>query len=134
MEDGGTYFIRHIGNDIDARRLVALMHRIDDLRRYKLEDDGVKRLIPSEQETGNDQHHRIAGKNVVPGRRIEADRKIDGDEVGAAGTCVVAQRDADGKAVDDTAEYRHQQQIAGDFRPGQNSRKQGCQCIEQDRE
>ena len=65
-EDSAADLIRMVGYDMQTGDLESLVQYVDDLGRYKLEDDGVQCLIPAEHQSCQKQYERIAVKNDIP--------------------------------------------------------------------
>ena len=104
--------------------LVSLMEHLDYLSGGKLEDDGVKCSVPSEQEAGHCQDHGISTENVVPDITSAFFGKINGDKIGSSGAGVTNQAEADTETVDQSAKDADKQGIVGDRLAWNDIRKQ----------
>ena len=124
FEDFFVNLVWFFGDDEQGMFLVSLVKHLDDLSGGKLEDDGVKGSVPSEQESCHCQDHSVSAENVVPDITSAFFGKINGNKVSSSGTGVTDQAEADAEAVDQSAEDTDKQCIVGDRLAWDDIRKQ----------
>lgn len=106
--------IRQLRHDEHGDLVVFLVQQVDHLCRCELEYDGVECLVPAEHQARQDQHCRIAHQDEIPDVPVFLFQKIYGDKIRSAGGRSPDQAEADGCAVDQSAEHANQQDILGD--------------------
>ena len=144
VEDGGTVvafvvdgpadLLGAVRHDEKGHLLVIPVHRVEDLRRGKLEDNGVERLIPSEEIAAYEKQHRVEAKDQVPGLHAARLGQIDRDKIRAAAGRVRAKAEADRKSVYDAAEDTDQQDILGQGIGGDQIRQKAGEQDHEERE
>lgn len=105
---------RKIRDDEKRHLVVCLIKQSYRFSRGELEDDRVKRFVPAEKQTGNDEHCSIPHQYVIPDIFVSFFKKIYGDEIRASGRSASDQTETDSSSVDQSAEYADQQDILSD--------------------
>ena len=107
-------FFREICDNEKRYLVVCLIEQAYRLGRGELEDDRIKRFVPAEKKTGNDEHRSIPYQYVIPDIFISFFEKVYSYEIRAAGRSAADQTEADSSSVDQPSEYADQQDILSD--------------------
>lgn len=105
---------RKIRDDEKRYLVVSLIEQSYRLGRGELENDRVKRFVPAEKKTGNDEHRSIPYQYVIPDIFISFFEKVYSYEIRAAGRSASDKTETDGGSVDQPAEHADQQDILSD--------------------
>ena len=76
-----------------------------------LKNNGIQRLVPSEQCSGDPKDHHISGENIIPGVNAVFLRQENCDKIRTSAGGIGKQAQTDGKCIDQSSEDRDQQNI-----------------------
>ena len=116
--------IRLLRDNEQRMLLISLMQHLNHLSRSKLEDNRVKRSVPSKEQTCHCQDHCISTQNIIPDIPAIFLGKINRNKVRSTCTGITDQTETDTEAIDQTAKDTDQQCIISDRLTGNNIRKQ----------
>ena len=109
--------LRPFRHDDQCLLLVALVQHMEYLRGGILKNNGIQRLVPAKQCSGDSKDHHISRKNIIPGINAVLFRQEDRDKIRTAAGGIGEQTQADGQCIDQSTEDSNQQNILR-YRPG----------------
>lgn len=104
VDVGGHDLVCQARRDLQRHAVVAMVEAVDGLGRDELEDDGVRRVVPSEHLPEDDQDEAIEGEDRPPDGLACVIGDPQGDEVGSARRSAGLEGDGNGQARDHAAE------------------------------
>ena len=116
--------IRLLRDNEQRMLLISLMQHLNHLSRSKLEDNRVKRSVPSKEQTCHCQDHCISTQNIIPDIPAIFLGKINRNKIRSTCTGITDQTETDTEAIDQTAKDTDQQCIISDRLTGNNICKQ----------
>ena len=111
-------------DDKESILSIPLIHRINDLRGYKLEYYRVERLIPSEEEAVAHENEYVKEQDVVPCLYLELLREIDRDKIRASTRRPGIKTQRHRNAVYKAAEDAYEKNIGSDLEDRYKVRKE----------
>ena len=106
-------FMRMVGHDKEGLLLIAVIERMDDLRRDELINDGIESAVPAEEDAGSNQNDGVDAEADIPGVHAVARGEPGGDKVGSSAGGVCGKTDRNAESVDQPAENTDQKRVIG---------------------
>ena len=111
LRNGFVDILRSFGHDDQCLLLIPLVQYMQYLGGGVLENNGIQRLVPSEQCSGDPKDHHISGENIIPGVNAVFLRQENCDKIRTSAGGIGKQAQTDGKCIDQSSEDRDQQNI-----------------------